>query len=276
MQASTIGTVFLKVHDLELMSRFYQDIIGLHVRHEDDAIAVLGAGDDDLLVLQASDGAHYPGVTGLYHFALLLPTRLALARSLQHFIHMRTRLQGASDHLVSEALYLADPEGNGIEIYWDRPRETWFRAGELQMDTVPLDIQDLINELAVIPPEEDVWTGLPAGTTVGHIHLHVASIQESEHFYREILGLDVLFNIGSALFMSYEGYHHHIGANVWGGRNVPPSDALGLDKFVLRLADADQRNTIVDRLITAQIPVDKTDDGYLTHDPSNNAILLVA
>lgn len=276
MQPSTIGTVFLNVHDLELMSRFYQEIIGLRVHHEDDEIAILGTGGEDLLVLQATDGKHYNGVTGLYHFALLLPTRVALAKTLQHLIHMRTRLQGASDHIVSEALYLADPEGNGIEIYWDRPRDAWYKNGEMQLDTLPLDIQGLINELALIPPDQNVWTGLPEGTIVGHIHLHVASIADSERFYREILGLDVLFNVGSALFMSYEGYHHHIGANTWGGRNLPPADALGLDKFVLRLANVDQREAIVDRLVAANIPVEATEDGYITRDPSANTILLVA
>jgi catechol 2,3-dioxygenase len=170
----------------------------------------------------------------LYHFALLVPTRFDLALVLKQFAEMRTPLQGMSDHLVSEALYLADPEGNGIEIYADRPRSAWYRDGEFQLDTIALDIDDLFGELA---GRDLTWNGIASGTVVGHMHLHVGSVRQAEQFYTTILGMDTMMNMGSASFISYDGYHHHLGINTWAGSAMTPDDALGLDHWELKLGD---------------------------------------
>lgn len=277
MSLSPVGTVTLNVAHLEPMLLFYTDIIGLREHNRVDAesgqIVYLGAGGDDLLALVEYQGQQYRNVTGLYHFALRVPTRHDLAQSLARLMQFRTPLQGASDHIVSEAVYLADPEGNGIEIYYDRPREQWFDdAGRLQMDTRPLDVEGVLRELQQRPVE---WRGIAPDTDMGHIHLHVRDIPEAQRFYTELIGLDLMFNVGSALFLSYEGYHHHIGANIWGGRVERPDDAYGLDHFDLYVEPGR-----VEHLFTvftqANIPVIRTADGIRFRDPSGIGIHLRA
>lgn len=267
-----IETVYLNVADLERMVTFYENTIGLRVRQRTDSTVHLGAGGDDLVVLNHTpERKRYPGTTGLYHLALLVPTRLDLARSLQHLIDTRTRLQGASDHIVSEAVYLPDPEGNGIEIYRDRTRDEWFRDGQMQLATLPMDADGVLGELN---GQDATFTGLPDGTIMGHIHLHVASVARSRQFYKSLLGLDVMFDVGSALFMSYEDYHHHIGANTWGGATRPPADALGLDHFAMRLPDSVSLDLIRERLAAADIPVAADGDHQRVSDPAGNVIAL--
>jgi catechol 2,3-dioxygenase len=274
MTQSVIGTIYLNVANLEKMLSFYQDNIGLKLHRQTDNTAYLGAGAEDLLVLtEIPDAQRIRGITGLYHFALLLPTRAALARSLKHFSETQTPLQGMSDHLVSEAIYLADPEGNGIEIYRDRPRESWYGDnGQLKMDTIALDVEGV---MSAFYDEDTTWNGLPPETIMGHIHLHVASVPQAEAFYRDLFGLDVLFNMGHATFMSYEAYHHHIGANIWAGQKLPPDEpVLGLDKYSLRLPDSVALDSLLGRLDTANIAITEQDDAYSVYDSSKIHILL--
>jgi catechol 2,3-dioxygenase len=191
-------------------------------------------------------------------------------------------LQGAADHLVSEALYLADPEGNGIELYRDRPREEWIRdAGGVRMATDPLDVEALLAEGGAA---SEPWAGLPEGTRMGHIHLRVAEIPATERFYRDVLGFDLTARYGdSASFFSAGGYHHHIAANTWGSAGAPPlpAGALGLREFTVALPNQAELKRVAARIQAAGIPMDetadgmdKTADGILVKDPAGNLLHL--
>lgn len=269
-----LGYVHLSVSDLERSIDFYQRSLGFRLQNSEGDTARLGAGEADLLVLTEKPGAaHVPGRSGLYHFAILLPSRPDLALALNNLIETRTALQGMSDHLVSEAVYLADPDGNGIEIYRDRPRSSWESVnGSLKMATLPLDHRGLLAELG---DEDGRWNGLPEGTTLGHIHLHVAYISEAEAFYSSVLGFDVMVNIGSASFMSAGGYHHHIGVNIWNGSGAPPppEDAVGLRYFTVNLANETELRDLISRLEGAGVPYEANEGRLSTRDPSQNEIL---
>ena len=273
MTQFTIGTVHLNVANLDNQLRFYQEVIGLQVHHNNGTTAGLGVGADDLLRLYATpDRQRVRGITGLYHFAILVPSRLQLAKSLRHLAETQTRLQGLSDHYVSEAIYLADPEGNGIEIYHDRPQADWYDAnGDFVLNTAPMDVDGVMGTLAA---QNATWEGLPAGTIMGHIHLHVAAIPQTETFYRQVLGMDIMTNIGSATFMSYDGYHHHVGANIWGGRALPSTPTLGLEKYNLHSHDDSRLQTILANLDAIGTTITETDGTYTFHDPSHNQIVL--
>lgn len=216
-----IGRVRLRVADLDRVRAFYERAIGLRTLAANGGTAVLGA-DEPLVELVGDPDAPPapPGSTGLFHLALLVPDRAELARAVQRVLAAGVRFSGASDHFVSEALYLSDPEGNGIELYRDRPREQWEREpnGELRMGTVALDLRGVMAEL---PAGDD--PGMPDGTTMGHVHLHVSDLGEAEAFYTGRLGLDVTVrSYPGALFVSHGGYHHHIGLNTWQGPGGPP------------------------------------------------------
>lgn len=270
MLQTHIGTVYLKVADFARQLRFYQDIIGLRLHRHEENVAYLGAGGDDLLALiHTPQGVRVKGATGLYHFALRVPSRFDLALVLKHLAQTNTPLQGLSDHFVSEAIYLADPEGNGIEIYRDRPLDEWNRDGKMHMTTEPMDINGV---MAALNGREDKFKPLPPETDMGHIHLHVGSISEAEAFYGGLLDMDVMFSVGSATFMAYDGYHHHVGANIWGGRTPPPRHALGLDHFILKLADDGAINHAQNRLQSADVPFSMQEGGFIVHDPSENKI----
>jgi catechol 2,3-dioxygenase len=216
--------------------------------------------------------------TGLFHLAILLPSRADLALALARVVAARWPLDGASDHLVSEALYLSDPDGNGIELYRDRPREEWRRNGdELAMATLPLDLDDVISAaggLASEPPRE-----VPAGTTIGHVHLQVGDLGVSESFYRGVLGFDVTVrSYPGALFLSAGGYHHHIGLNTWrsaGGRR-PVDGAVGLRHFAIVLSDQSELERVLDRVRGAGLGVSPCHGGALVRDPSGIGVLLRA
>ncbi len=217
-----MGRVALSVADLSRSLAYYQEHIGLQLLAREGDTAVLGVPETPLLVLQEQPGARPSRqATGLYHFAILLPSRLDLARTLAHFVQAQTPLVGASDHGVSEALYLTDPDGHGIEMYRDRPRAEWPYAGDqLRMVTEPFDVEGVLAELS---PETAVWQPLPPGTTMGHVHLHVSQLAAAVAFYRDALGLDVMMQMGgSAGFLSFGGYHHHLGLNTWAGVGAPP------------------------------------------------------
>jgi catechol 2,3-dioxygenase len=271
-----VGQVDLKVANLERSLEFYQKVIGFQVLERSERKAVLTAnGTTPLLTIEQPENVlpKQPRTTGLYHFALLLPTRNDLARILRHFIQIRYPLQGASDHLVSEALYLADPDGNGIEIYSDRPSSAWnWENGEVEMATVPLDAENLLAE-----GEGEPWTGLPSDTLMGHIHLHVSELQKTEEFYTKGLGFHIVNRYGSqALFISTGGYHHHIGLNTWNGVGAPaPSEnSVGLKRFTLVLPNEETRRKVIEQLQKINAWVKEENDIVLTKDPSDNMIEL--
>lgn len=274
-----LGSVHLTISNLDRSVAFYRDVIGLGLLRREDETALLTAdGATSLVVLTESPGARPKPAraTGLYHFAILVPTRLDLARSLRRLVEARYQLQGASDHLVSEALYLADPDGNGIEIYADRPRSAWPRINDLlQMATEPLDLEGLLAELAQdARPRE----GVPLQTRIGHIHLHVADLRQAEAFYRGALGFDLVLRYGgSATFLSAGGYHHHIGLNTWAGAGAPPppSEAVGLRSFTIVLPDDRELQRVIGRLRESGIVFDERADAVSLRDPSENGMLLV-
>ena len=276
---TTIGAVTLTVRNLERALAFYQDSIGfrLHGRQENEAM--LGAGERDLLVLRGESDARPASrrQTGLYHFAILTPSRRHLARSLRHLIDSGVRPQGFADHLVSEAVYLSDPEGNGIEIYRDRPREEWvYEDGVVQIDTIALDVQGVLDELQ---GDQEPWTGLDGRTTIGHIHLQVADLEKTEAFYRDELGFDLVTRYGpSASFFSAGGYHHHIGSNLWHSANSgpPPAGSAGLHHFEIRLPNEEALAETVARLREAGREPERREDGVYLRDPAGIGVLLAA
>ena len=276
---TSIGAVTLTVRDLDRTLNFYQDNLGFSVHGRESDVVRLGAGERDLLVLRGRSDARLPGRrhTGLYHFAILTPSRRHLARSLRHLIDSGGRPQGFADHLVSEAVYLSDPEGNGIEIYRDRPRDEWeYEDGVVQIDTIALDVQGLLSELE---PEEAPWAGLDPQTTIGHIHLQVADLDETETFYRDILGFDLVTRYGpSASFFSAGGYHHHIGSNLWHSADAAPlpEGSTGLHHYEIRLPDDDALAATVERVRAAGHDPEAQDGGHLLRDPAGIRILLTA
>ena len=280
--ATALGPAHLVVSDLQRSIAFYTETLGF-TQAADTAInheSSLTIGDDPTPVLRLTElpnarrkPAH---ATGLYHVAILTPSRLDLARSLYHLAVMRYPLQGASDHLVSEALYLADPDGNGLEIYRDRPRGEWPHDGDqLKMDTLALDLGALLEEAAADPRP---WTGMAAGTRVGHVHLHVAHLAPAVAFYRDIIGLDLMIQLGgSAAFMSAGGYHHHLGLNTWAGIGAPqpPSDAVGIRIWDMLLPERADIDAVATRLEAAGVVYERQPNGaIITRDPSGNALRL--
>lgn len=227
-----IGHVALKVRDLSGIAAFYENLLGLQRLSGDDATVRLGAGNHLLLELRG-DKAARPGNrrdAGLFHTAFLMPSRPALARWLIHAAEARMPLQGASDHLVSEAIYLADPEGNGIEVYADRPRSAWHNTdGSIKMATEALDL----NGLAAAA--DGPWKSAPDGLVIGHVHLQVGDVGKAETFWRDTVGMPVMAHYPGAAFFGSGGYHHHIAGNVWNSRGAGARDeaATGLAELVL-------------------------------------------
>src|SRR4051794_15863269 len=220
---ATVGAVHLTVANLRRSLEYYRTQIGLSVLAESDGEASLGTGERELLHLVESASAQpADGYTGLYHFALLVPERTDLAAWLAHAARDRVGMTGMSDHFVSEALYLRDPDHHGIEIYWDRPRETWEGQVFERMTTLPLDVQSLLGELG--DPAREPFEAIPAGTTMGHVHLRVADVAETIRFYNGVLGFGLMAALGrQAAFLSAGGYHHHLGANTWESAGAPPA-----------------------------------------------------
>jgi catechol 2,3-dioxygenase len=276
--ATRPGPVSLTIADLDRSLAFYTARLGLKLHGREASSARLGVGGEDLVRLVELIGARRArGTTGLYHFALLVPSRAELGRVLRHFVTTRTTLTGVADHLVSEALYLSDPDGNGIEVYRDRPRAEWTHdAGGLRMATDPLDVDGVLAEAGAEPP---AGYRLPDGTVMGHIHLHVADLPAAEHFYRDLLGLKVQARFApSASFLSAGEYHHHIAVNTWAGVGAPapPEGALGLREFVMVLPDQAQIERIADVVRAAGLPAESTPAGLHLRDPSGNRLVIVA
>lgn len=276
-----IGPVCLTVADLDREREFYERAIGLRVLgDEGDADgSTLRLGADGTVAIELIGDPDAPprrrGTTGLFHLAILVPSRADLASALRRVVGAGGPLAGASDHLVSEALYLADPEGNGIEVYRDRPREEWRRVdGQIEMATLPLDLDSLLAE-----QREGESSHAPARTRIGHVHLHVADLAAAEEFYAGVLGLDVTVRgYPGALFLSAGGYHHHIGVNTWAGEGAPapPPGSRGLRHFEILLPGTADLEAAERRLRNAEVEARRDGEGVHTADPSRNGIVLTA
>jgi catechol 2,3-dioxygenase len=278
---TAMGPVRLTVADLEGLRGFYRDAIGLAELGSEDGVVRLGTdGPSGEAIIELVGNPNAPprprGTSGLFHLAILVPSRADLARALQRVAEAGWRLSGASDHLVSEALYTSDPEGNGIELYRDRPRDEWpVRDGVLQMDTLPLDLDGVLGELR----REEAEAGMPLGTRIGHVHLNVGDLAAAEAFYSGALGFDVTVRgYPGALFASAGGYHHHLGLNTWAGEGVPPPPAgsRGLRQFAIELPGADQLAAEEDRLREAGFEPVREGDRIRVADPSGNEVVLSA
>jgi catechol 2,3-dioxygenase len=273
-----MGEVHLEVGDLERSLTYYERALGLFVHERDGARAVLGTGGEALLVLYEEPGsAPARHCSGLYHFALLVPERAHLAAFLVHVAREKIPLTGMSDHFVSEAIYLRDPDEHGIEVYWDRPREVWDGQVDTRLTTMPLDTHALLGVLE--DPRTTDFEGLPRATTMGHVHLRVADVPAAVRFYRDVLGFGLMAELGDqAAFLSAGGYHHHLGANSWesAGRSQAPRGVATLRHATVLLPDTGA----VDRAATdadahGHEPED-VDGAVRVRDPSGNAIVLRA
>jgi catechol 2,3-dioxygenase len=264
-----LGAVHLIVTDLDRSISFYERAIGLRTRESDgldEDQAALGAGGADLLVLHQRPDARPAGRhAGLYHFALLHPTRGDLGRTARRLAETGTAIQGASDHGISEAIYLPDPDGNGIELAADRPRERW---GDLRDPTTigpaPLDLPGLIDPVA----GEELPAHADPGLRVGHLHLHVGDVADALAFYRDVVGFELMTDFDSAAFVAAGGYHHHLGLNTWKGRGVPPVPAgvVGLERWTVEL-DRPALAALGERLAAAGVATEADGDGILARDP---------
>ncbi len=270
-----LGPVHLTVSDLDRSIAFYESAIGLQLARRDGSEAALGAGGDDLLVLVEEPDARRAGRhAGLYHFALLYPSRLELARAAQRLIATQTPVSGASDHKISEAIYLPDPDGNGIELAADRARERW---GDLADPTAlggpePLDMQGLM----ALVEGEDLHERAAEDLKVGHVHLHVGDVEDALGFWRDLIGFEVMTRLPSAAFIAAGGYHHHLGLNTWRGEGVPrmPSGVVGMRHWTIVLDTPAEVAEVRERLVAAGAPTAELPDGFLTRDPWNNALVV--
>jgi catechol 2,3-dioxygenase len=271
-----VAEVALTVRDLRRSVAFYREVLGLELCDASGGQALLGASDEGFLRLLKDPAA--PSAAGrarLFHFAILFPSRRTLALALRRLLDARWPLSGAADHLVSEALYLSDPEGNGIELYRDRPSEQWERRdGGVRMDTLPLDLEALLAEGAGPdgPPP-----GVPPETRMGHVHLHLTDLAEGERFYREVVGLELMARFGSsASFLAAGGYHHHIGINTWGTAGAPRAleGAQGLRWYRLRLPTESASEEILARLVGSGLSVGREEGAIRFRDPSGHGVIV--
>ncbi|MEK4473979.1 VOC family protein [Paenibacillus sp. FSL R7-0048] len=273
-----IGLVQIRVSNLERSLTFYQNVVGLSVlRQTGREVEMTADGQNVLLILREIENARVirpNSVAGLYHFAILVPDRPSLGLVVRNLISSGIEV-GQGDHLVSEALYIQDPDNNGIEIYRDRPKSEWKydAEGHVMMSTDPVDVDGLL-----AASEGLSWNGLPAGTVIGHVHFHVGNLNKAKAFYVDLLGFELTANYGSAaMFISAGGYHHHIGLNVWAGQGAPaaPADTVGIDYFTLILTNEEERNAVVERVRQAGYAVTEVNGTPTFQDPWNIGIRLV-
>jgi catechol 2,3-dioxygenase len=283
--ATRLGHVHYTAANLERQIAFYRDVLGFKVHWQEGDSAGLGAGGEDLLRLtELKTARRVRGTTGLYHTAFLVPTRWDLAQLLKSIAITRTPIQGMTNHGTHYAIYLPDAEGNGIELAWDFPKDQWPKTfNEMLQRNRGLHPDDVLSALS----ENDAgWHGLNPATRVGHVHLHVAQLPATNHFYHEVLGFGIPFDPAeappefaeSAIFFSAGGYHHHIGTNVWQGIGAPPPppDAVGLRYFTAILPDKAALENLIERVHAAGIAVESTGSGSLARDPAQNGLLLTA
>ncbi|MGM1022759.1 MAG: VOC family protein [Bacillota bacterium] len=273
-----IGHVSLKVSNLERSIQFYTEVVGFQLLRQTADNAELSVdGKHPLLTLKFIENAVIlprQSAAGLYHFAILVPDRAALGLSLRNLLAHEIEI-GQGDHDVSEALYIHDPDNNGIEIYADRPRDQWKKDanGYYIMGTDPVDAEGLVAISENLP-----WQGLPEGTVIGHVHFHVSNLFKAQQFYCDVLGFDITCRYGSsALFVSAGGYHHHMGLNIWAGEGAPPAPehAAGLDYFELIVPDQKELEAVVARLTAAGYGVQERDGAKYVADPFRIHIKLV-
>ena len=284
--ATLMGHVSLTVANLDNQIAFYQRTLGFVQHWREGNSAGLGSGGADLLRLTEQPNLkRYRGVTGLYHFAVLFPNRRELARAVTRLFSLRY-LNHPTDHIMTKTTYLDDPEGNGIELYAESPEDGTFviagdqfvtrRAdGTMSDGREPLDVEALFTHLK---EDDRLDQTIPSETRVGHVHLHVGNVQKAVDFYHGIIGFDVMGVSKSfhAAFVSAGGYHHHLGLNTWQGEGAPPPppDAVGLRYFVIELPNDAELNRVIERVDRAGLPTNKTDDGFLVHDPFQNGVML--
>lgn len=272
-----LGTVRVRIASLDRSISFYESVLGLRVIERAGARAALGAHGADRVLVELNE---QPGVSpsarqgrlGLYHFAILLPDRASLGRFDRHLLDQGVQA-GASDHLVSEALYLYDPDGLGIEVYADRARDAWKRMGpELMMATDPLDRNDLLRAAG-----DELWSGMPSGTVIGHVHLHVGDIDRAGAFFSDALGFDrMVWSYPGALFLAAGGYHHHLGTNIWAGTRARPTrpDEAGLIEWTIELPDAASIDAAAKSMTAAGYSVTRDNSEAFTNDPWGTGIRL--
>ncbi|CAN7182949.1 VOC family protein [Pararhizobium sp. LjRoot255] len=266
----------LVVRDLAMVSSWYQQIMGLTPMEKTASGETLGVAGRPLLTLTTEGNAAVAprNAPGLFHTAFLVPDRTELGRWLAHVAHNNVPLQGASDHLVSEAIYLGDPEGNGIEVYRDRPREEWnyIEDGMVKMATLPLDLQALYDAAP-----KDKWEGMADGTAIGHIHLQVSDIPQANAFFRDVLGLDLMATYPGASFFASGEYHHHVGANIWNSRGAPKrqGNMTGLADYTVHFNDPAKLQAAVAKLDELEIPVTRNGATVSLIDPWGIGLKLV-
>ncbi len=270
---SHVAHVSLKVAKLELMRDYYQQVMGLVVRQESKNEVRLGTATQDLVILKDHpQGQVAPRRSGLYHLALLLPDRSSLASWLRRFLSLGQKLEGTGDHKVSEALYFSDPEGNGIEVYADRPQAMWQWEGEqVKLATDPLDLQNLMRAASQTP-----MTQVPNTAKIGHAHLKVADIEKTRAFYLDILGFNLMSDMSrvGALFVAAGNYHHHIGLNTWHSKNtLADPEALGLDHVKFVVPDFKTIEKLAHRMEVASYPFAFVNDQIEFDDPSKNSLV---
>jgi catechol 2,3-dioxygenase len=265
-----LGATHLTVTDLARSVAFYEEVVGLRARDVRDGTAELG----DVLVLHEERGARRAARhAGLYHVALLFPSRAELARAAVRIAVTQTPIQGASDHGTHEAIYLPDPDGNGLELAWDRDRSVWPSYEEqLAGGVQPLDVEGLLGVVAGEEPSARAGDGV----VTGHVHLHVGDVDAARRFYRDGLGFDVMADLGTAVFVSAGGYHHHVAFNLWRGQGVPPQPdgVVGLGHWTLVLPDEPHLTAVAQRLQAIGAPVAEHPDGLLARDPSGIAVVI--
>ncbi len=275
--ATRLGGVSLQVSDLSQSMEYYEQVLGLRVTAKREDYAALAAEGETapLIELHAKAGirpAPQRATLGLYHFAIRLPDRAALGRFVRHLASLGARA-GMADHLVSEAIYLSDPDGLGIEVYADRPRETWKQNGrELFMTTEPLDVEDLVAAAGGTS-----WQGMPAGTVMGHVHLHVGDLEEAAAFYHAALGLDkTVWSYPGALFMSAGGYHHHLGTNTWARGPKPADDQARLLAWHISVPTGEDAAAAAKSVAAAGYAVEQSDGAWRATDPWGTSFKLIA
>ena len=271
-----LGPVHLSVSTLDGSIAFYERALGLRLHDRDGAVATMGAGGEDLVVLVEEPGAALGGRhAGLYHYALVFEERRELARAVKRLASTQTRIEAASDHGVSESIYLRDPDDNGIELYADRPRSRWpppRRAGDrVEIFTLALDLGDLMRAVDGEAPRAHASAGL----RVGHVHLHVGDLETALTFYRDVLGFEVMADLGTATLVSAGGYHHHLAFNVWLGHDVtpPPPRTAGLREWTVLLASRDELAAVRARIAAAGLDARAHRGGFLVRDPWETAVV---
>ncbi|MDQ6419763.1 VOC family protein [Paenibacillus sp. LHD-117] len=275
-----LGVVKLKISDLERSLKFYEDVVGLRLLKQHGRTAELTVdGSTALLILEEVPNAVITpprSFSGLYHFAILLPTRKDLGLALRRLIESGIEI-GQADHLVSEALYISDPDHNGIEIYRDRPREEWNinSDGTVRMASDPIDWDGLLQEAG-----STAWSGMPAGTTMGHVHFHIGDMAKARRFYCDVLGFDIVadwMRMG-ALFIAAGGYHHHVGLNLWAGAGAPPTppNGTGIDYFTIVQPNDEETAKVAESAAAAGFEPTKQDGAIFLTDPFGIRVKLVS